>query len=70
MNDIFSKFVEMSIQISNKHAPMKQLSRSQIKFAIKTFDYQRDLYVNSSQATNIQIIFRVSDPALVAHFKI
>ena len=35
VNDIFSKFKEMLIQITNKHAPLKQLSRRQIKLQRK-----------------------------------
>ena len=35
VNDIFSKFMEMLIQITNKHAPLKQLSRRQMKLQRK-----------------------------------
>ena len=35
VNDIFSKFMEMLIQITNKHALLKQLSRRQMKLQQK-----------------------------------
>ena len=35
VNDVFSKFMEMLNQFTNKHAPMKQLSRHQIKLQQK-----------------------------------
>ena len=31
VNDIFSKFMEMLIQITNKHAPLKQLQYQDVK---------------------------------------
>ena len=51
--------MEMLILITNKHAPLKQLSRRQMKLQRKPWITKGDLHVDLSQATNIQIIFLI-----------
>ena len=56
VNDIFSKFMEMVIQITNKHAPLKQLSRRRMKLqrkpCITKGIYSTCQFVTSNKYTN------------------
>ena len=69
VNDIFSKFMEMLIQITNKHAPLKQLSRRQMKLQRKPW-ITKVIYMSIRHKQQIYKSFFLSgNPAFVAYFK-
>ena len=70
-NDVFSKLMEMLIQISNKHAPMKQLFRHQMKlqrkpWIAKGLDY--NTVIRPKQWIH-KSFFLYDNPAFMAYFK-
>ena len=69
VNDIFSKFMEMLIQITNKHAPLKQLRRRQIKLQRKPW-ITKEIYMSIRHKQQIyKSFFLFGNPAFVAYFK-
>ena len=69
VNDISSKFMEMLIQITDKHAPLKQLSSRQMKLQRKPW-IAIGIYMSICHKQQIYKSFFLSEnPAFVAYFK-